>query len=183
MMGAGLEISGIQSSGLGWFLIGIAAMWVALLVFSGKSFLKMFPSAKAWMPFIESDDHLSLPHELTNTYIRGHSFKIADLAHHNRIVERTFEDCHIYGPAVLAPVRSPTLYNCTFEGSPEQICIAIAADNAQVIGPIAIDGCIFRRCSFRGIGFIAPQETANKIKAAMIEKMTDVSEAQNQSGN
>jgi hypothetical protein len=93
------------------------------------------------------------PPEL-GSYLRGLSIRISDLAREDIVIrDRTFEDCYIYGPAILVPHGMGMFHECGFEGDTSSLFITIAEERS-VIGVIALENCIFRRCHFRKIGFI-----------------------------
>ncbi len=87
-------------------------------------------------------------------HITQRSFRIVDLVagSNDRITGRTFEDCTIYGPAVLAPLNQMTFEHNTFEATPEALFWEIPEDRDQILGAIGLTDCTFRRCIFRGIG-------------------------------
>jgi hypothetical protein len=87
-------------------------------------------------------------------HITHRSFRIVDLAEEiDPIIRgRTFEDCTIYGPAVVLPLDYITLEHNSFDGAPEAVLWEIPDERAVIIGAIGLIDCIFRRCRFQGIG-------------------------------
>jgi len=87
-------------------------------------------------------------------YITHRSFRIVDLVgEDDLIMGRTFEDCTIYGPAVLAPLQGVSFEHDTFEGDPKALFWEIPEGRVHVLGAIGLVNCTFHRCKFRGIGF------------------------------
>lgn len=91
-------------------------------------------------------------------YFRGQTIQIADLADEdNRIQKRTFEDCTILGPAVLAPIlwAGGAFEQNTFE-NPK--ILMVAPQNMELFGVIALEGCVFRWCHFRRVGIVGDRD-------------------------
>lgn len=87
-------------------------------------------------------------------YFRDRTIRISDLAGDDDILrDKTFEDCTIIGPAVIAPLGVGLLKDCTFEAHPDTFLIPIHTPRG-VVGPIGLEGCVFRRCTFRRIGIV-----------------------------
>ena len=81
------------------------------------------------------------------------SFRIVDLVSDDDIITgRTFEDCTIYGPAVLTLLNDVTMDSNTFEGSRDALFWELPEERERVIGAIGLRDCRFRRCVFRRIG-------------------------------
>ncbi|MGA0545352.1 hypothetical protein ACO2Q1_08765 [Brevundimonas sp. VNH65] len=70
-----------------------------------------------------------------------------------RFVEgRTFEDCHLEGPAVMCPLDGVHFERCDFGPSDGDIRNLMLAP----LGPKKITGVVtFRNCTFRGCTFFA----------------------------
>lgn len=86
-------------------------------------------------------------------HISHRSFRIVDLVENDDLIKgRTFEDCTIYGPAVLAPLDRMTFEQNTFEADMEALLWEIPEDRQRVLGAIGLSNCTFRRCNFRRIG-------------------------------
>ncbi|MFN8559321.1 MAG: hypothetical protein U0531_18950 [Dehalococcoidia bacterium] len=86
-------------------------------------------------------------------HLSHRSFHISELASDDGfIIGRTFEDCTIYGPAVILPVDHVTFENNTFEAEREALFWEIPDDREVVVGAIGLKSCVFRRCIFRGVG-------------------------------
>jgi hypothetical protein len=99
-------------------------------------------------------------------YITHRSFSILDLAVvQDVVVGRTFEDCTIYGPAVLLPLDENTFEHNTFEANPDALFWELPEDRTQLIREIGLSDCAFRRCVFRRIGIAA--------KRVLIARFTD----------
>ncbi|MCS6328386.1 MAG: hypothetical protein H8K06_15040 [Nitrospira sp.] len=99
-VGAGM--SNFSNPFFGGLLIGIAVFWFVMALFSNRALLKRMPFLLEWMPFLDPTGGLrSEKSALTGKYIQGHSFNILDVSHNGKVFNRHFEDCDIYGPAVL----------------------------------------------------------------------------------
>jgi hypothetical protein len=107
--------------------------------------------------------------EFAESYIHGKYFKIADLADSRNIIEgRTFEDCWIYGPAVLFLHQSNDISNNNeFVGSSDEIFMA--AGQHSVVGGgsgvIVLKDCKFRKCHFLRVTFVGTDADIAKWKS------------------
>lgn len=106
----------------------------------------------------------AIPEELLAPTLRGLSFRITDLARDENIIRnKVFEDCNIFGPAVISLVFQNSLSYCNFQGSsPDSIFIEIQQN--QATGAILFFNCIFRRCRFSKIGFIGKKNEIKLLK-------------------
>ena len=76
------------------------------------------------------------------------------------IVGRTFVDCVLEGPAVMAPIAGCHFDDCHLgaHGGDPRILMLTPLSEAGVVGPIPFRNCTFRRCTFVGVGYTgAPQ--------------------------
>ena len=73
---------------------------------------------------------------------------------------RTFENCTIYGPAILVSLSpSNVLANSGFDGTPESTIWVVDADERpQLSGAIGMIDCVFRNCRFRNVGLVITPE-------------------------
>ncbi len=79
------------------------------------------------------------------------------------------EDCDLYGPAVLSIAGVAHLVECRFEGRSDSVFIVVAKQ--FVTGPILIESCTFKRCRFRGIGFIGPKDAQDKFLSGTMQPL------------
>lgn len=105
----------------------------------------------------DSHHPLATSADLAGRYIRNLSFRMVDLVTEVPIVKgKVFEDCDIYGPAVLI-LRKNTLNECGFTGNPDMIFITTS--QVDVMGVVLVEDCVFNRCNFGNVAFIgSPQE-------------------------
>ena len=142
-------------------LIAFAAFWFFFALASHTTLIKRFPGIKEWLPFVDPAGGVRAgAKELTGKYIAGHTFNITDLAYRAKIIGRHFEDCDIYGPAVLAVAGIGHVADCTFSGSLDSTFITV--EQRVLLGPILLENCTFRKCRFHEIGFIGNQEAREK---------------------
>jgi hypothetical protein len=68
---------------------------------------------------------------------------------------RTFLNCHIWGPAVLAPtgVGDVNLLDCTFDAHPDQAFLRVESPRV-LVGVVGVSNLVFRECSFHNVGFV-----------------------------
>lgn len=101
-------------------------------------------------------------------HITNRSFRLVDLLNRNDLITgRTFEECTIYGPAVLAPLYKNIFDECIFEGDPNALIWEVPEERNQVIGAIGAQQCVFRRCNFRGIGIAGKRELVEQFLNAL----------------
>jgi hypothetical protein len=140
-------------------LVGFAAFWFVLALISHRALFRRVPGIRAWLPFIDPIGASSK--ELSGRYISQQTFAVADLVLDGKIEGRTFEDCEIYGPAVLVLSGVGQMYKCGFDHP----AAFITANQEHVVGPILVKDCSFKQCRFHGVGFIGPEETIKKFKS------------------
>lgn len=101
--------------------------------------------------------------DLIPSVLQNKNVRLVDLAMQDPIVRnRTFEDCQIYGPAVLVPERC-VFYQCHMDTAGD--AGFIKTTNERLWGVLRFEGCVFRRCSFYKIGFIGPPEAIDRLRS------------------
>jgi len=86
-------------------------------------------------------------------HISHRSFRIVDiLGEDTFITGKTFEDCTIYGPAVLVPIDRTTMDQIALDGPLDAIFWEVPEDRMMIIGAVGLIDCTFRRCKFHGLG-------------------------------
>ena len=107
--------------------------------------------------------NFATPDELIPTHLKGLSIRISDLVREDVVIRnKIFEDCHIYGPAFITPIKDTSLEYNNFEGSLESNLIELK--NRAVLGTIGLDNCVFRRCFFHRIGIIGTPDIIAKFR-------------------
>lgn len=92
------------------------------------------------------------------SYFSNQRLYVADLVRDVEapiIKDKTFEDCTLVGPAVLAPRGTTVLQNNNFEGPLSSFVYEIPEERF-VIGIIGLEDCVVRRCRFEKIGLMGP---------------------------
>lgn len=89
--------------------------------------------------------------------------KIANLAALDNVIsDQVIEDQVILGPAVLVPIGPVSIEECTLPGPVEQFVWLLPPQ--RVFGPIGLQNCTFRRCTFLpSVGFAANEEFRRKV--------------------
>lgn len=89
------------------------------------------------------------------------TIRITDLAvTDDRVEKKVFSNCHIVGPAVVAPMGC-TFSGCGFDvanGDPESMLIVVP--DRWLVGVIALMECEFYECRFTRIGFVMGEPMA-----------------------
>ena len=106
---------------------------------------------------------MSVPEQAARLY-RDMPLRIADLAPANDVLSGvTFENCEIFGPAVLMP-RNSEFRGCEFDGP--RILWTIEPGR-YYIGAIAVDECLFDRCRFRRVGLAGIEDFVGVMTAQL----------------
>jgi len=103
--------------------------------------------------------------QLSQPYISRFSLRLVDLVNDGQIKGRTFEDCTIYGPAMMYTTGTGILTACSFDAPPDAVFVAVAEGQTMLAGPITLVDCVFRRCDFRRVGIIGPKKIIDHWKA------------------
>ena len=109
----------------------------------------------------------ALPDQLTSSHLQGLNIRINDLAREEPFVRnRTFVDCHIYGPAVLV-LDGCTLRGITFDTPIDSLFILVTQERAW--GVIKIENCIFKDCRFMKIGIAGSAEFKQLVEGSIVQ--------------
>lgn len=164
LIGISTNVMNFKNDWLAGFLMGIAFFWAVIALFLNKPLLNRLPRLTEWIPFLNASG-APLSAVLTESIIVRKHVRIGDLALENKIINRTFEDCDIYGPAVLRTSGFGYIVESRFDGPGDHVFIEISENQKAAIGPIEVTGCSFRRCRFHGIGFIVSGAEKATLKA------------------
>jgi hypothetical protein len=115
--------------------------------------------------------------ELSQANIRNRTIYIADYAWKVRalrwtnavIIGRRFEDCRIYGPAVLAPmntgqVEGHTFFDCGWTEGGNAFWMPRPIGHPSFVGLIGLLDCAFVKCEFTQVGIVVPPEDYERYK-------------------
>ena len=83
-------------------LLGFTLFWLAGSLLYNKNLIRRFPWMRDWMPFLDPSGGMASELELMSNHVQGKTFRLVDAAHNGVIKDRTFDDCVIHGPAILA---------------------------------------------------------------------------------
>ncbi len=89
------------------------------------------------------------------TYYSGERIKLADFVVAGGaalIVGKTFENCTLFGPAILNRKNAPLLEGCS---QAEPLIYIEVQPDTPLVGAIRVEDCVFRRCHFVGVGLAA----------------------------
>jgi hypothetical protein len=82
------------------------------------------------------------------------------------VTNRTFEDIHFYGPAMMLPVEGFTCEQCSFDRPTDDIEDMLWEINPRyVLGAVVLKSCVFRRCRFTQISLMGDRESLDYFKA------------------
>jgi hypothetical protein len=111
----------------------------------------------------------SVPHELGPAAVRrnfrNEPVRLTDLIEQGRsptLQGYTFDDCDIYGPAVITPVRGGGIQNCQLDGG-DALFIEITPPR-PLFGVVGLYNTWFRHCRFHGVGIAATAEIIEAFK-------------------
>ncbi|MCH7984547.1 MAG: hypothetical protein IIC28_11330 [Chloroflexi bacterium] len=120
---------------------------------------------------------MSAPAELTASYLEGRHIRVIDLPRDGIIVRRrTFVNCDIYGPAVIAMTGTGIIQDCAFESDFKSVFIPITTD-IPIRGAIAFEDCVFRGCRFHAINVFGTADDIERwMKAFPTTPTPDIAE-------
>ena len=88
------------------------------------------------------------------------------------ITGKTFTDCLIEGPAVIAAVGDTTFDGCDMGVTKNPHSLLYKAQGPLLVGVIGFKDCKFERCRFRQVGFTGHDDFVEGMK----DKITPMSE-------
>jgi hypothetical protein len=108
---------------------------------------------------------LATPDELTQSVLRDRDIRLSDLTREDfRIRNKTFINCHIYGPAIIYPTKQTVLYNLKFVEITTEGGLIITT-NKSISGAVSFEGCVLQDCTLHKISFIGSKERIAAIKS------------------
>ena len=78
-----------------------------------------------------------------------------------RVRGKTFTDCVIEGPALVAPLGSTTFDGCNMGAAADPRSLMFAPQGPVLVGAIGLEDCKFVRCRFVQVGFSGRPEFLN----------------------
>lgn len=163
-------------------LLGFTVFWLLCSLLSSKAIMRKFPWLHEWAPFLDPTGLGLAASQLQGHYISKKTFRLVDVSVDGKIYDRTFEDCVIYGPAVVAASGYQNHYNCEYVArtSVDQINWLLDQEiqagktslDAVPEGAIVVENCAFKRCRFVKVGFLATKESAAEF-ARTVNKKTE----------
>ena len=93
----------------------------------------------------------------SSSYFKYETLHIFDLARRRTIIKgKTFEDCEIHGPAVVAPMGNTDFVDCTFAEAVDRNSLVWTPteEERNYVGGIGLEDCIFRNCNLYRIGLL-----------------------------
>lgn len=104
--------------------------------------------------------------------IEDRSFRITDLVHSEDpiLVDRTFRNCTIYGPAVLVGIEDIEMVGNSLDGPLDAIFWEIPPERTAILGAVGLIRCRFYDCAFRGIGIGGPREIRIMMEGATADQ-------------
>jgi hypothetical protein len=111
----------------------------------------------------------AMPDALVAPTLQNMNIRISDLTREEfTIRNKVFDNCHIYGPAIIALTNS-TITKSIFEEVVPSGAL-IETSNKIISGAILLENCIVRNCTLHKIGIIGAPEAIKKIKEGFIAK-------------
>ncbi len=87
---------------------------------------------------------------------------------------KTFTDCRIQGPALVAVMGSTTFEGCNMGRVADPRSLTFAPKGPLLVGAIGLQDCTFIRCEFDMVGFTGPEGFAEDFA----QQLLSASEAQ-----
>jgi hypothetical protein len=103
---------------------------------------------------------------LMSPILQNMTIRICDLAREDFVIHnKTFENCHIYGPAIIA-CDNVIMTHTTITAAvpPDPNSFVIETTNQFCLGVIVFKDCTFKHCTLYKIGFIGTHEQIADIK-------------------
>ncbi len=79
-----------------------------------------------------------------------------------------FDDCDIYGPAIMGAIDGLMLDSCSFDAPPEALFIE-AREDRHYVGIIGLKHVRFFGCRFHNVGILGPKEMIDEFTNASAE--------------
>ncbi|MEX0836014.1 MAG: hypothetical protein WD010_07980 [Nitriliruptor sp.] len=104
--------------------------------------------------------------EIERREFRNELVRLADLTVNDDVIQgRTFENCQIIGPAVMAPLGSTSITYCTWDGTSFEAFAWPVAPERHLIGAIGALECTFFKCRFVRVGLVVPEDKLDEVRA------------------
>jgi hypothetical protein len=151
-----------------WWVIALLGLGLALLVIRIALTVPWWLQRRQPKSLDTSKKAEQPPPQTINpleTYFSKKIIRLVDLIYDEQyeVKGKTFEDCVIFGPALIAFVPPGNISDCTWRGDPDSLFIEVVPKE-RAIGIVGIKDCTFRRCRFVGIGMIGPKEAVEHWK-------------------
>jgi hypothetical protein len=111
----------------------------------------------------------SLPADRRSTlagkrYFYSEHMLLAEVAENSRIIGKTFEQCHFYGPAIVTFHQSDRVrIGWDPPGDPDAMFFPVPP--RPVMGVVAFSDCRLADCQFHGVGVLGTIEELNEMRA------------------
>lgn len=103
--------------------------------------------------------NFATPDALTSLILKDMDIRISDLARENFVIHnRTFDNCRIYGPAVIYPMNCLIKEAHFTDFGTDSNAVFIITTNKAITGIITLDTCVIKNCTFYAIGLIGSYE-------------------------
>jgi hypothetical protein len=84
------------------------------------------------------------------------------------IRDKTFTDCAIEGPALVAVLQGTTFDGCNMGAAAEVRSLLYAPEGPRLVGAIGLQNCRFVRCRFVQIGFTGSRALLEDMAAQIV---------------
>lgn len=119
--------------------------------------------------YVNKPLQLATPDELIPSVLQDKTIRTADLVREDAYIRRkTFTNCHIYGPALIA-LRGGVFTSNTIKSLSEESAF-VEVTNRAFVGAIVFENCAINNCTFHRISFIgSAREIARYKKGITIQ--------------
>jgi hypothetical protein len=160
-------------------IIPVVAFFVILLIYTPYAIYKkqrlLNDELKQEKQKLEKDLEIAAkqvvapPDALISSTLQNMNIRIGDLAREDFVIrKKVFDNCHIYGPAIIAIRDSTFTHNIFKEVVPSGALIETS--NEIISGAILLEDCVVRDCTLHKIGIIGSPETIKKIRGGFVNK-------------
>lgn len=139
-------------------ILGGAIVWLVIAAIGIRgNIIERWPHIRDWFPFLDPLGGFATKAELSQKHVESQTLRLTDAATDGVIIGKTFDDCVIYGPAVIAPQGATMFRNPNWHGTKGDI-IYDFGDMKTRTGMLLVNDCTFNNCTFYGIGVATPRD-------------------------
>lgn len=150
-------------------LIGFTLFWLVVSILSNKAIIARAPWLRVWAPFLDPTGGVATQAELMSSHVSSKDVPISLLGMQGEIVDKTFENCVIRGPAIIECSGRVDADDCHFDGHPRERAWIVARLADTRVGAVRVRDTRFKRCRFIDIGFVETENSVAKHEQSVVK--------------